>query len=132
MSVHEDQVKALQYIINDSGPYGHCYTNKEYRELEARVAALREELESYPFKHHNNVCGCPECQWLSKRVELLSSPDPGEKIMRVVEAARRLKTAIQKSYDCTHYNEKATCANEMDSAEKDLWQALADMEGGGR
>ena len=92
ISLLEDTLKQKVLILDDNAALReeNDIQRQGIQKLSAQVAGLRELLTAYPYELHNPDCKCPECEWLDKREKLLASPDPGEKIMGVVEAATKL------------------------------------------
>lgn len=116
---------------------GNAQQRQSIQDLSCQAVEIREGLEwiknnsDTGFLYMGQLCGKGVGDRIKEKCdELLSSSNPGAKVKAVIEAAQRLKMAIQNSYDTTHYNEKVQCTNEMDKAESDLWNALADLEGG--
>jgi len=92
------------------------------QDLSCQVAGLREGLVK--------ILNATQMGTMEEiAAELLSSPDPSEKIRAVVKAAIKRQKAIQKSYDATHHNEREMDAKAIREAEYDLDQALAELEG---
>ena len=90
--------------------------------LSCQVAMYREALEEITEELEN--CYGRDTELTIKARGIINCPDSRQ----VVDAAQKRQAAIQNSYDATHHNERAMCADEIAVAEKELSEALAVLE----
>ncbi|HBC94812.1 MAG TPA: hypothetical protein DCZ10_18420 [Pelotomaculum sp.] len=89
--------------------------------LSCQVAMYREALEEITEELEN--CYGRDTELTIKARGIINCPDSRQ----VVDAAQKRQAAIQNSYDATHHNERAMCADEIAVAEKELIKAARDL-----